>query len=67
MFVYVVYSGAVPIDLIEAESTAAALEMTRVMWGRTLAVAPAKWRLFDAFMLSYRAHDAEHAQRKATT
>jgi len=67
MFAYVVYRGAVPIDLIEAESTAAALEMTRVLWGRTLGVAPAKWRPFDALMLHYRAHNAEHAQRKAAT
>ena len=67
MFAFVVYRGAVPLDLIEAESTADALEMTRVMWGRTLGVAPAKWRPFDAFMLHYRAHNAEHAHPKATT
>jgi len=67
VFAFVVYRGAVPLDLIAAESTADALEMTRVMWGRTLGVAPAKWRPFDAFMLSYRAHNAEHAHRKATT
>jgi len=67
VFAYVVYRGATPLDLIEAESTADALEMTRVLWGRTLGVAPAKWRPFDAFMLHYRAHTSEHAHRKATT
>ena len=67
MLLFIAYLGSTPIDLIEAESTADALEMTRVMWGRTLGVAPAKWRPFDAFMLSYRAHNAEHAQRKTAT
>ena len=67
MLLFIAYLGPTPIDLIEADSTADALEMTRVMWGRTLGVAPAKWRPFDAFMLSYRAHNAEHAQRKTAT
>lgn len=55
--------GKPPIDMIEAESTAAAAEMARVMWGRTLSVVPAKFRPADAFFLAFRATGAERVER----
>lgn len=63
MLPFIVYLDGKPLDVIDAESTLAAVELTRVLWGRTLSVVPAKFRPADAFFLAFRAAGAQQVER----